>query len=59
MTVGGSATHAGPKVGVDFSPQRFSPSATAKGEVGVCRLWDFVAASADTTIRRRHGARGT
>ena len=33
MTVGGSATHAGPKVGVDFSPQRFSPSATAKGEV--------------------------
>jgi hypothetical protein len=33
MTVGGKATHAGPKVGVDFSPQRFSPSATTKGEV--------------------------
>ena len=33
MTVGGSATHAGPKVGVDFSPQRFSATATAKGGV--------------------------
>jgi hypothetical protein len=33
MTVGGTVKHAGPKLGVDFSPQRFSASGTAKGEV--------------------------
>ena len=33
MTVGPGVKHAGPKVGVDFSPQRFSASGTAKGEV--------------------------
>ena len=33
MTVGGAVKHAGPKVGVDFSPQRFSASGTAKGEI--------------------------
>lgn len=33
MTVGPGVKHAGPKVGVDFSPQRFSASSTAKGEV--------------------------
>lgn len=33
MAVGAAVKHAGPKVGVDFSPQRFSASGTAKGEI--------------------------
>ncbi|MBA2259222.1 MAG: M28 family peptidase [Acidobacteria bacterium] len=33
MTVGGVVEHDRPKAGVDFSPQRFSASATGKGEV--------------------------
>lgn len=33
MTVGPGVKHAGPKVGVDFSPQRFSASGTANAEV--------------------------
>ena len=33
MTVGAGVKHAGPKVGADFSPQRFSASGTAKGEI--------------------------
>ena len=33
MSVGPGVKHTGPRVGVDFSPQRFSASGTARGEI--------------------------
>lgn len=61
MTVGAAVKHAGPKLGVDFSPQRFSASGTAKGEVvfvgyGITspeRGYDDYGGSADGRVKGR------